>query len=170
MLWRPYRHPIPSEPKQADILLQEAITEQNLIGWNNFFKGWISSKWSQSQDAYYAQRQQDYTNEDRRWNNGTVWSKILVQQLHIISQETWTFRNKDIYGHSKQEEQENDKIIIKDKVRHEYDKRFSYSTRIQWRYFTRRLTDRLNDTKQHLKAWYENLHQAISSSEARELN
>ena len=131
---------------------------------------WRPSKWSKSQEAYFEQRHRDYNHEDRRWNNSTVWSKILVQQLHIISHETWTFRNKDIYGHTQQEEQEADTSIIKDKVRHEYNKRFTYSTRIQWRYFTRRLTDRLNDTKQHLKAWYENLHQAIISSESRDIS
>ena len=86
----------------------------------------------------------------------------------MISHDTWTFRNKDIYGHTEKEEQEIEHTIIKEKVRQEYEKKCTYSTRIQWRYFTRNITDRIKDTKQNLKAWYENLHQAIRSSERRE--
>mmetsp|Transcript_18560 Transcript_18560/g.28654 ORF Transcript_18560/g.28654 Transcript_18560/m.28654 type:complete len:86 (-) Transcript_18560:312-569(-) len=76
------------------------------------------------------------------------------------------FRNKDIYGHSFHRKK-NNKTLIKEKICHEYNKRFTYSMRLQWRYFTQTITDRLKDSIQQLKAWYENLHQAIISSEER---
>ena len=86
---------------------------------------------------------------------------------HRQHNKSWKFRNKDIYGHSKEEEEAIHLQKLKTTVRREYERRLTYPTRIQWRYFTRTVSDRVNDTAQMLQAWYINLKTAIAANEER---
>ena len=153
--------------KEYDKLLREAIIEQNEIGWEHVFKGWLSAKWSAAQDKYYAERSRDDPRIQRNYHNGIAWSKTAVTLLQNLAFEVWKFRNKDIHGHNKLEEEQQKLRGVRSKVKQEYAKRLNYPTRIQWRYFTRTLQDRLNDRIQTLRAWYENVHTALQASEER---
>ena len=129
----------------------------------------LQEKWAQAQNKYYHSR----ANQDERINityhNGIAWSKVLLTGLQEVAFNTWKFRNKDIYGHSKEEEEEIYHQQLKTTVRREYERRMTYPTRIQWRYFTRTVSDRVNDTAQLLQAWYNNLKTAIQANEERPL-
>ena len=98
-------------------------------------------------------------------NNKTLNNNIAL--LQNLAFEVWKFRNKDIHGHNKLEEEQQKLRGVRSKVKQEYAKRLNYPTRIQWRYFTRTLQDRLNDRIQTLRAWYENVHTALQASEER---
>ena len=110
---------LPPSPKSYEVLLHQAEQEQNKIGWNNFLKGWMSKKWAEAQQEYYKARNQYDETINNKYHNGLTWSKKVIQIIQQIAFETWKFRNKDIYGHSKEEEQEIQKIIMKRKVRRE---------------------------------------------------
>ena len=160
--------PTPIEhPKEYDITLQEAFKEQTTIGWNHILKGWVSHKWAQAQDEYYRNRAKQDERINRKYDNGIAWNKLLITELQAAAFTTWKFRNKDIYGHSKEEEEAIHLQKLKTTVRREYERRLTYPTRIQWRYFTRTVSDRVNDTAQMLQAWYINLKTAIAANEER---
>ena len=120
-----------------------------------------------TKDEYYRNRAKQDERINRKYDNGIAWNKLLITELQAAAFTTWKFRNKDIYGHSKEEEEAIHLQKLKTTVRREYERRLTYPTRIQWRYFTRTVSDRVNDTAQMLQAWYINLKTAIAANEER---
>lgn len=53
--------------------LKDLIYEQNLIGWQKFFEGWISSGWEEAQHAYYSLLHSHRT--------GHRWTICLIKKL-----------------------------------------------------------------------------------------
>ena len=158
---------LPTHPSTYDYTIQNAVSEQTSIGWNHIFKGWISTKWAIAQDEYYDERCKTDKRINRKYHNKTTWSKTVIHGLHDIAFSTWKFRNKDIYGHNKQEEEQIGLDKMKSKVRREYERRHTFPAKIQWRYFTRTIQDRVNDSVHMLQAWYENLKTALIAMEER---
>ena len=156
---------IPINPSQYDYTIQQAVIEQNKIGWNHAFKGWLSTKWAMAQDEYYEARSQTDKRINRKYHNRISWSKTIIQGLQEIAFSTWKFRNRDIYGHNKQEEESIGLDNMKSKVRREYERRHTFPAKIQWRYFTRSVQDRVNDSINMLQAWYANLQTALTAME-----
>ena len=158
---------LPTHPKPYDHTLQGAVIEQTSIGWEHILKGWMSKKWAQAQGAYYKERSETDTKINLKYHNALTWSKMVIRGLQEIAFDTWKFRNKDIYGHDKKEEEVKNLENMKAKVRQEYDRRHNFPAKIQWRYFTRTVSDRVNDSIQTLRAWYENLQTALIAMEER---
>ena len=158
---------LPTNPTLYDHTLQEAVEEQTAIGWEHILKGWLSTKWAQAQGEYYRERCKNDTKINLKYHNAITWSKLVIRGLQDIAFDTWKFRNKDIYGHDKKEEEVKNLENMKAKVRQEYDRRHSFPAKIQWRYFTRTVSDRANDSIQKLRAWYENLQAALIAMEER---
>ena len=67
--------------------LEEAIFEQNQIGWGNVFKGQISTIWGDVQMQHYT-RQYDDT-ELPRYLSGTWWSSEFLRQVIYMSLNAW---------------------------------------------------------------------------------
>ena len=117
---------------ESDKLLREAVLQQNEIGWDHILKGWLSKKWSEAQENYYAERARSDSRIQRNYHNGIAWSKHVAVEFQHLAFQVWKFRNKDIYGHTKLEEEQQQLHEIRRKVRKEYERRLSYSTRNQW--------------------------------------
>ena len=90
---------------------------------------------------------------------------MVIRGLQEIAFDMWKLCNKDIYGHDKNEEEMKNLDNMKAKVCNEYDRRHSVPAKIQWRYFTRTVSNRVNDSIHMLRAWYENLQTALISME-----
>ena len=159
--------PTSNTPLQLRLYHTNAVSEQTTIGWKHIFKGWISTKWAIAQEEYYAERSKNDKRINRKYYNKTTWSKTVIHRLHDIAFSTWKFRNKDIYGHNKQEEDHMVLDRMKSKVRREYERRHTFPAKIQWRYFTRTIQDRVNDSVHLLQAWYKNLKTALTAMEER---
>jgi len=132
---------------------------------NQFTTSSIKTKTDSQRGGTVQSKQDERIN--RKYDNGIAWNKLLITELQAAAFTTWKFRNKDIYGHSKEEEEAIHLQKLKTTVRREYERRLTYPTRIQWRYFTRTVSDRVNDTAQMLQAWYINLKTAIAANEER---
>ena len=102
---------------------------------------------------------------NRKYHNRISWSKTIIQGLQDIAFSTWKFRNRYIYGHNKQEEESIVLDKMKSKVRQEYKRRHIFPAKIQWRYFTRSVQDRVNVSIHMLQAWYANLDIALTAME-----
>ena len=90
---------------------------------------------------------------------------MLIKGLQAIAFSMWKFFNKDIHGHDKTEEDNIKLDNLRAKVRQEYERRHSFPAKIQWRFFTRTVSDRVNDSIHRLRAWYKNLKTAIVAME-----
>ena len=74
---------VPDEQKEWGLV--EAIEEQNMIGWNNFFKGRISKQFGVVQMEAYA-------NSDREiptHYSATWWTAGLIKQVLYFSLNMW---------------------------------------------------------------------------------
>ena len=67
----------------ADV--QEASTEQDTIGWQNFVDGFASSKWRLLMEARFVARS--------RRSSGRRWTLGLFRQLWRLSRDLWDLRN-----------------------------------------------------------------------------
>ena len=159
--------PLPQNPSKYDHILQEAVVEQNNIGWDHMLKGWISKKWGQAQEEFYKERSQQDTRINLQYHNHLTWSKTIIKGLLEVAFTTWKFRNKDIHGHDKTEEDNIKLNKLRVQVRKEYERRHNYPAKIQWRFFTRTVRDRVTDSIHMLRAWYANLKTALVAMEER---
>ena len=80
-------------------MLQEAVEEQNAIGWEHLLKGWMSKQWAQAQDEYYKDRSKHDKKINLKYHNKLTWSRMVIKILHEIAFSAWKYCNKDSYGH-----------------------------------------------------------------------
>ena len=79
------------------------------------------------------------------------------------------FRNKDIHGHTKEEEEAAKLTKLRQKVRKHYNNVTTYPTTIQWRYFTTTIQDKMRDSYKSLDTWITNLQQALHEIEKQDI-
>jgi hypothetical protein len=65
--------------------LQNAIDEQNNIGWNRFLEGWLSKAW--------VLRQQQYFEKSRTHRSGKRWAVALIRKLWLVTWDLWEHHN-----------------------------------------------------------------------------
>jgi hypothetical protein len=87
----PYLHVINQE-------LQDALKDQARIGWNNFFKGFIATKFQAI--ANWAREGPLNAFEQIRW------TCEIIKSIWAGEHDHWTLRNKDRHGHTPEEEAE----------------------------------------------------------------
>jgi hypothetical protein len=69
--------------------LEEALQEQNSIGWNRFFEGWLSPKWELVQQRHYARTKSN--------KSGRRWVIALIQKLWDVAWDLWEHRNEVLH-------------------------------------------------------------------------
>ena len=91
--------------------VQEAIKEQkNTIGWDQFFKGRITTKWSKIQQKVYSKinaerRKQNKTPSSKAFSGQEWWAaKIIKQVVYYSSLNAWQIRNNHLHKEKEQEE------------------------------------------------------------------
>ena len=93
--------------------IQDAVREQNKIGWDNFILGRWSLKWQRIQKNYYAS-----INSKRSVKR---WAAAIIHKLIMIVWDLWSFRNKLVHGPKGIEESERHKEL-NSKIEEEYSK------------------------------------------------
>jgi hypothetical protein len=69
----------------APTIIQDAISEQDAIGWQNFVGGWWSTLWAAAQQEYFL-----WLN---RRNTGRRWAIAIILKLTNVSWDMWHHRN-----------------------------------------------------------------------------
>ena len=69
--------------------LEAAVQEQNQIGWNRFFEGWLSSQWVIAQQHYYSVTKSNKT--------GRRWVIAIIQNLWDTAWDLWEHRNEVLH-------------------------------------------------------------------------
>ena len=74
------------------------INQQNRTGWNQIFLGRFSWEWSDTQDDFYATRQD--INPKKRLT-GLRWQSAIINTLWDQWYALWEMRNRDVHGANK---------------------------------------------------------------------
>jgi len=138
-------------------LIKFAINEQALIGWYGFQKGLISKYWKKAQQSSYNSTARSNPDFNSRTHNGEVWAKRLITEMQDIAHSTWCLRNRELHGETLTEQTQSRAEVVRQKIRREYAKRFSYSTSIQWKFFNLHIRERVCQSTPQLTAWLTNL-------------
>jgi hypothetical protein len=69
--------------------LEAAVQEQNQIGWNQFFEGWLSSQW--------VIAQQHYSSVTKSNKTGRRWVIAIIQKLWDTAWDLWEHRNEVLH-------------------------------------------------------------------------
>ena len=96
---RQVQHP---HPDRLTDLLDAAVTEQNKIGWGNFLKGRISSKWGDAQQVHYSRkfRSDGATTEKqqaKKYNSG-FFQMMVIKEIWRMFECLWEDRNEDCHS------------------------------------------------------------------------
>jgi hypothetical protein len=89
-----------------------AIRHQNLIGWDNFLRGFTSSYWDALHHKVHL--------NDPTPNLNSRWDMQLVAESITLSQHIWADRNSHIHGASQTESRQLLRERVMEQVRHIY--------------------------------------------------
>ena len=87
-----------------------AHSEQSIIGWNQAFKGRISTKWMTAQSMWYDNMRHNQNSKKKfpKSYTGPLWAKKLIAQLIYYNLNRWQIRNEA--AHSTESAEQYDKI------------------------------------------------------------
>jgi hypothetical protein len=80
--WRSSNRVIPS---QQALYLQQVIQQQNMLGWQLFFEGWLLQDWAGIQQLYY--------NMIKSRRTGKRWAVSIINKMWNIAWDLWEHRN-----------------------------------------------------------------------------
>ena len=75
---------------ESDIDIRLAAADQDCIGWHNFFKGHIATKWSNVQYEYYKKIRLSPPSYN-------FWAQNVISFIYKFTQNMWKHRNKLVY-------------------------------------------------------------------------
>jgi hypothetical protein len=116
---------------EIDSLLQNALSEQNAIGWDQFLLGRISKKWGEiinmsENKNTEAQNGHQQRNQQRNVTAESWGVKVLtIIWTHLL--EIWSARNSCVHGDTKEEQH----TILKQKLLKRVEKLKEKSTKLQ---------------------------------------
>jgi hypothetical protein len=103
---------ISEQPAPTQALLSKTTRHQNLIGWNEFMRGYISKYWTK---LHHTTKQESKIKRQCPWN---IKITRLVLDAH---RGIWEDRNKHVYGKTIEESRERARQAIIKRVRQLYD-------------------------------------------------
>lgn len=80
--------PPTQRPAPITVELQNALKHQNIIGWENFLNGFISTYWGKYQDNHTTAS---------KYNPNTWRNRLILANL-TLKREIWEARNKTVHG------------------------------------------------------------------------
>mmetsp|Transcript_11672 Transcript_11672/g.17824 ORF Transcript_11672/g.17824 Transcript_11672/m.17824 type:complete len:215 (+) Transcript_11672:1101-1745(+) len=84
-----HQHSSYHSPNENFPKLNTAIHQQNLLGWQHFLEGWVSTQWADSQHIYF------------QWigkqNTGRHWIVSLIAKLWQVAWDQWEHRNATLH-------------------------------------------------------------------------
>ena len=130
--------------------LEEAIQEQNQIGWGNVFKGRISTVWGEVQMHHYAETYEDI--EIPQHLSATWWASEFLRQVIYMSLNAWQHRNDFLHDREATEKKMNARRDTVETMAHWYNKKHQFPL-VDQSHFARTFLDRCTDTTAQIRLW-----------------
>ena len=131
--------------------LQQAIREQDMIGWRSFIDGFHSLAWRDCQ--------QTYLQRIRSQRNSLVWKAKVTRRIWKIAWDLWTHRNTIL--HTCGESTHRSEIPhIDQEIRNEYHRGYAGLTARHRHLFTRTLDHLLQASYPNKRAWLASVYAA----------
>ncbi len=125
-----------------------ATRHQNILGWDNFIRGYISKKWLYANQRMTAQKTK---------STGKKWNIIVTQVILDMHHEIWKSRSESVHGKTKKEARERARAAIERQVKVIYQTppklalRFPKITEVPLEIRLRKTTNQLQDWIQRIK-------------------
>ena len=103
-------------PSTASPLIKQTAIEQDILGWDNFLLGRMTSTWAQAQQQYF-----DCVSSNTNAHHGLGWMKRLIARVYDMTHAVWLYRNSVV--HAEVEANMNQKTI--DKLNNEIDRLYA---------------------------------------------
>ena len=129
--------------------LEQLVQEQELIGWDNFFKGRISKHWSTLQEQHYSTLDLP---ECQAYKTGKWWASHVIRQLIYFSLNAWQIRNDTLHKDKVQSIYNSERSELRKRIRWWYSNSSKFSRKMQ-KYFKKTMLERNNDSNQSLACW-----------------
>ena len=138
-----------SDSKDRD-RLEEAIYEQNQIGWGNVFKGRISTIWGDIQMEHSLRQYPD--TEPPKHLSATWWASEFLRQVIYMSLHVWQHRNDFLHDREATESRMNARQDAVEAMADWYNKKHQFPLTDQT-HFARTFLDRCTDTTAQIRLW-----------------
>ena len=130
--------------------LEEAIFDQNQIGWGNAFKGQISTLRGDIQMEYYRGKYQDEDLPPHLSN--TWWAGEFLRQLLYMSLNAWQHRNDFLHDREKTTKRMQERSEAVEAMAKWYQDQRKFPADDQ-HHFARTFLDRCTDTTAQIRLW-----------------
>jgi len=134
----------------------QALAEQQLIGWNNFFKGRISKTWTEIQQREYSRQSQHRIDSKveplPKHYSGNWWAANLIKQVVFMSLNLWQIRNDALHSDKILNDYNEQRRILLTQLATWYDKENDFEPEDK-KYFHRPYLERQTDPNYAIQAW-----------------
>jgi len=131
--------------------LDQAIREQNLIGWDLTVKGLLSKRWGTIQDEEYDRIREREKLEV--WYTGDWWSKNLIKHIIFWALNEWQLRNDCLHKEKEQRRKDDQRREYHEEISNLYQQQEDKPIARVKRYFRIPLIDRLQHNPARQKQW-----------------
>jgi hypothetical protein len=144
------------KPEIYPSTLQNAIKEQNVIGWNQLFYGRISREFGLAQEEHYRWRKMSEIT-----HNGQRWTRDLIYHIWKTTLALWENRNKAKHNNDQRTSENIIRNQLVARAQHCYDQAHLLMAADRNQLFHKTLEERLQDDNNYLTAWVEGAEQII---------
>ena len=141
----------PMDPLKYPDAYQPLVESQNAIGWDNFFKGRLSTHWAEHQERHLRN-----TDEVTNKRNGQTWTTNLAATLLDQWYRLWKLRNEEKHGKDWQEQIKAKQEQIRHEVTLLYENAEDTPPHLSNSIFRCLLEEQLDKSPSELVAWLAN--------------
>ena len=146
--------------------IQTAIYEQQIIGWDHFFRGRLSKQWGRIQDRHYEQLRASDCTLAKHFTGGTWWTSRLIQLVTYFSLNEWQTRNDTLHNYRIQSEREKRRKELKAKIGIMYRVHREAKCEALRRYYNRPYLEMITKETDHMEYWMIRTVMALYEEEA----
>ena len=143
----------------ADAWLQQTIQEQQRIGRDMIWKGYLTQQWGDYMENHYR------TKGHERHYSGTLWTKRVIQCILTYGIEAWHRRNERLHQHNKKENPHRQQL--ENQIREKYQ-RHEATPEILPCLYKHPLTTLIRKQTRYLQRWLEIMQDMESFQEVQE--
>ena len=136
-------------------LFDQALEEQEQLGWNLTIKGLLSKKWGKIQETEYKKIGQREKLEV--WYTGNWWTKHLIKNIIFWSLNEWQKRNEHLHNEIEQRIKEKDRQQCNEDIIELYRQHELRPIANVRRYFKLPLIDKLQQNPSRQRQWIETI-------------
>jgi hypothetical protein len=133
--------------------VRDAIASQSRIGWDQFFKGRFSKKWSSIQDDYFDELRQQKNHSLKPHHDGEWWASNLIKHVIYVALNAWQMRNDKLHQNKEKNSYNKDRERLLNELRKWYDREGEFYGSNHQRHFSKSYLEQINSTNAQLQTW-----------------